>query len=333
MVVVSNIPRSAPSKMNKRQLEMSVTGQPQSSSNASPPIKKYKIERSVNCDESMYLDATSADVHFSFGSVDKNPPTTRVPAHKHLLAAGGDVFKRMFYGPLKEDGDIRVTDTSDAAFKEFLKFFYLSEVELRAESIADIMYLGQKYDATKCIEACVQFLKDAATADNILIALDIAILYAHSELMKFCHRFIVLNTNSVLESSGFLGCEQKVLEHILKENLLAVSDVKVFEACMEWVKAKSEQNALTKAIVDTHLGDLFYEIRFGSMTIQEFCKLATKYDSVLSNDINTIIKLIAFPDYKPEKFNIRPREIKWNGLGTKIDSKMMNMNMTVSRKI
>lgn len=48
------------------------------------------------------------------------------------------------------------------------------------------------------------------------------------------------------------------------------------------------------------------------MTIQEFGKLATKYDSVLSDDFKTITKMIALSDYKPKKFNTRPRQIKLN---------------------
>lgn len=99
--------------------------------------------------------------------------------------------------------------------------------------------------------------QDTATADNILIALGLAIRYNHSDLTKFCEKIIMLNTNAVLESSGFLECEKQMLAYILNENLLACSDVKVFEACMAWIKIKSKQFILTRKIVDTHLGDSF----------------------------------------------------------------------------
>lgn len=170
---------------------------------------------------------------------------------------------------------------------------------------------------TEEVHLDAKHLKDTATAENISIALGLAIRHNHSDLLKFCEQFVMMNTNAVLESSGFLACDQQTLAHIIKENLLACSDVKVFESCMEWVKAKSEQSVLTKAIVDEHLGDLFYEIRFSSMTHRAFCDLSEKYDAVLSKDFKAIIKLITLPNFQAEKFNVHPRRIKLDGWGTK----------------
>lgn len=61
-----------------------------------------------------------------------------------------------------------------------------------------------------------------------------------------------------------------------------------------------------------HLGDLFYEIRFRSMTIKEFFTLESKYHSVLSNDSLTIAKMIALPSSESGKFNKSSLQIKWN---------------------
>lgn len=69
----------------------------------------------------LYHDTKTADVQFTFGSHASDGTVTRIPAHKNLLAAGSKVFRTMFYGDLKETGDVRVVDTSDAAFKEFLQ--------------------------------------------------------------------------------------------------------------------------------------------------------------------------------------------------------------------
>lgn len=318
--------------MNKRPWKMSVGQQsptpssaakPFSAASSSPPIKKYRTQCPANRVEEMYLDSESADVHFSFGSADVSPPSARVPAHKRLLAAESDVFKTMFEGAATKaggdgDGDISVTDASDEAFKDFLKFFYLSEVEVHPENVSGLMNLGHKYNVVNCVTVCVEHLKDTATAGNILIALGLAIRHSHSELMKFCEQFVVLNTHAMLESCGFLECDHQTLAYIIKQNLLACSDVQVFEACMAWVKAESKQNSLTKEIVDERLGDLFYEIRFGSMTHREFCNLADKYDAVLSNDFKTIVKLITLPNFQPDKFNTRPRRMQLNDWGTKV---------------
>lgn len=274
-----------------------------------PMYQVYRIQCPVQNGKKLYLDSKTSDVHFVIHSEEK---PTRIPAHRILLANNSDVFKALFYDePRTELTDIPITDVSEAAFKEFLQFFYLSDVELHVENIADLMLLGHKYKVTKCIDVCVQFLKDTATPDNILAVMSLAILYNHADILKFCEKFVIMNTDAVLESKGFLECDHQTLAYIVNANLLTCSEVNLFEACMAWVKAKSKQNILTKAIVDEYLGDLFYEIRFGTMSIHDLCVLATKYDSVLSDDFKTITKLIVMPNYQPERFNTRPRQIKW----------------------
>lgn len=54
----------------------------------------------------MFHDSETADVCFVLKSDDDS--IERILAHKNILAAASDVFKSMFYGPLKEDGDVQV---------------------------------------------------------------------------------------------------------------------------------------------------------------------------------------------------------------------------------
>lgn len=152
-----------------------------------------------------------------------------------------------------------------------------------------------------------KFLEDVHNAENILIGLELGIVYGYPELVKFCERFIVLNTDAVLKSNGISDCDRQTLAHILNENLFICTEVEVFTACMTWVAAKSGHKDLTKEIVDTHLGELFNTIRFGLMAIEDFCNLSEKYDAVLSDDFKAITKLIALPSIQQDRFNTRPR--------------------------
>lgn len=84
---------------------------------------------------------------------------------------------------------------------------------------------------------------------------------------------------------------------------------------MSWLKAKSERDTLSKEQVETHLGELIYEIRFASMKIGEFCTLARKYDSVLSSYHRIITDMIVLADTRNEgtaNFKAWPRHAKWN---------------------
>ena len=275
-----------------------------------PPEKKFRYQQGqIQSTEHLYLATKYADIYFSFVSNDDT--VTRIPAHKILLAADSDVFEAMFYGKLKENDVVVITDVSEPAFKEFLQFFYLSEVKLTAEHVAIVLYLGHKYNVKKCIVGCAKILEENLTIENVCITLSLAIVYGQTNLMKTCENWILLNTEDVFASAGFLSSEKDVLAHILRMKLLSSSEVKVFEACMAWVRAKGNQNSVSKTMIKTHLGDLFFEIRFASMTIPEICALESKYKSVLSKDFNKIVRIISQSKLKSKKFNIAPRQIEW----------------------
>lgn len=64
-----------------------------------------------------------------------------------------------------------------------------------------------------------------------------------------------------------------------------------------------------------HLGEFYYDIRFGSMTLQEFCKLEEKYTEVLASDFKTIIQMIAEPTKTSDEFTTARRQAKWSESG------------------
>lgn len=259
-----------------------------------------------------YLDEDTADVQFTFGS-NYDGTSTQIKAHKILLAAGSDVFKAMFYGKLKESDEIHITDVSDTAFKEFMQYFYKNKLKLTTENIVEVMYLGNKYNVPKCVEDCAEILKRTLTDENICAGLLMGILYDQTELLKLCEKHIISYTEAIFKTAGFLDCDRSVLKHILSMEVFSCSEVDVFDACMDWVKVKSNFDALTKEIVQEYLGDLYYKIRFASLTMHQLCALQTKYDSVISSDFIDITKIIIIePGFQSDKFITNPRQIKWN---------------------
>lgn len=95
------------------------------------------FENSLESVAKLYHDTESTDVHFTFESSNNNE-VIRIGAHQNLLGAASDVFHAMFYGKLKESAEIRVVDASDAAFKEFLQYFYQRRVKLTTENVAEV---------------------------------------------------------------------------------------------------------------------------------------------------------------------------------------------------
>lgn len=278
-----------------------------------PEILVYQNEFPEN-GKKLYLNKKSADVHFLFGEDDD--VVTRIPAHKSLLSINSDVFGAMFYGEMMEMGDVHLTDSSEAAFMEFLQYFYLKDVKLTAANIVGVLHLGHKYNVKKCVRDCVQYLVKKIGNENVCEHLRLGILFEQGELIDASEKYIMVNTAEVFQSDGFLACSKDVLAHILKANVLSCTEVDVFHACMKWVKNKCDDDAagetLSKQTVEKHLGKLFYMIRFASMTMDQLFTLQDQYKSVLTPDFITISKIIVKPGFQTDDFDVTPRHAKWN---------------------
>lgn len=236
---------------------------------------------------------------------------SRIGAHKILLAKGSGVFNSMFFGKLKENGDVKVVEASESAFKKFLQYFYFDEVPLSEKNIADMIQLAVKYNVKKCFEDCIQFLIEILNESDIWTALHLAGRFDNQELKKACDTFIIVNTTAIFKSTEFSECTKEQLAHIVKMNILSCSEVEVFEAMIAWVTAKCGDDALSKELVQKHLGKLYYEIRFKSMKIENL-PLLKKYESILRNDFVTIMIMIVTPEFQPEHFNKFPRSANWD---------------------
>lgn len=105
-----------------------------------------------------------------------------LPAHKFVLAMASDVFKAQFYGPMKnEKGEVLITGTTVAAFKEFLRIIYTfcinnckncNDFEINvtdAETLFEVLSLCKMYlinTATTFVEDIISSIK--MTDENIV---------------------------------------------------------------------------------------------------------------------------------------------------------------------
>ena len=77
---------------------------------------------------------------------------SKVKAHKFIMAMSSPVFKKQFYGELKEiDDKIVIKDASKDAFITMLDFFYCREVDWEKKTVEDffeIANMAEKYQLT-----------------------------------------------------------------------------------------------------------------------------------------------------------------------------------------
>lgn len=255
-----------------------------------------------------YLDEKTADVYFICGRQRE-----RVAAHKCVLSKASDAFDSMFYGPMAEEGDIMLPDTSPEAFKDFLQFCYLDVVNLNLEHIIEVMDLTNKYCMPECLVVCGSFWAKHLTFEDICCAYHWAIFYNETEFKEFCERKISAYPQLVFESSSFLRCEHIVLDHILELDSLLCDESLVLGACLQWARNACKMDGMDEYDMNNlrfHLKDSLYKIRYASMTPKEFREHMDQNDGLFADvkEYEDIIRLLSgSSDLKTGKFNPNAR--------------------------
>lgn len=281
----------------------------------------YKNNRTLTTlTEKLYLSTKTADVYFAIdngrGAVE------RIPGHKYLLSAISDIFHEMFYGYLKKTGDVPIANVDVDTFKLFLKFAYFADVQLTTDSAMQLVPLGDAYNVINCFVACIDFLTYNVTSEKVCSVLKVALLYDQRQLEKACANQIAINTRQVFKTEDFLDCDKSILGYILRMDAVTCCEREIFDACLSWVRARSEHEDMTKDVIRKHLGDLFYQIRFTSMTVEEFARVTTEHGYVFTDDE---VKDIVASSGCPKIFNGTARQPQWNDdNGVNVDLVLQN---------
>lgn len=231
----------------------------------------------------LYLSESTADVHFVFAK-ESTGVVRRVPAHKCILAIASVVFHRMFYGELKEDGEVQIVDVSADGFSEFLQFFYLEEVQLSGDNLAEVITLADKYDVPGCMHLCEQFLDITLTLDSVCWCYELATLFHLQYLVDTCEERLCKESKSIFESESFVHCTRQILARILGLERLSCDEIDILHACMRWATeaCKRSQLAVTVANQREQLAECFHLIRFPAMSSEDFSKCLADYDELFS---------------------------------------------------
>lgn len=264
---------------------------------ADPSSREYATNFASMLLEKLYLNENFADIHFVFDSGE------RIPAHKLLLATASDVFRAMFNGSYIEKTEAKIVDASADAFKEFLQFIYRPKAVVTMANVSEVMNFGKKYDIAECFNICGEFLAQNINTDDVLWIYKVAEHLSHEKLQGECEKYVERNTQEIFTSEGFLKCDRKTVKWILQMDSLFCSEVELFEALIKWIKGQSEQEELTKEIVQGQYGDLWHEVRFGSMTLDTFSALDPSYGALFtSNELREIIQMFNSEQFEPKIF-------------------------------
>lgn len=237
--------------------------------------------------ESHYLNTETADVVFKCG---KEP----VPAHKILLAGYSNAFNTMFYGTLREGNEVEIVDATPHGFREFLRYFYFSDIHIRLESIYETMYLSKKYLLETYFQECCKFLSQQDEPPGIIIGYEQSIRFALKELRVKMEHSIRINSDKIFQSEYFTTISQKLLKKIIRIPIVRIEASKcVFDGCIRWAREACKQANIDPTISQNlrdKLGDCFQFIEFSAMTSLEITECVERFgDLFTSKELQSII--------------------------------------------
>lgn len=264
--------------------------------------------------QALYLNADGADVWFVF---DKE----RIPAHKLILVTMSPWFETMFFGSLPESNEVNMTDAnvSAEAFKEFLRFIYMSTANLTMDNIEGVIHLAKQSLSDEIFAKCEDFLMNNVNTETMFFGYQLALTYDANRLRKMCEEEICVNAEQVLKSRSFIEFPFQFLTNILRCDALACDEKVIFKACIAWAKAscaRTNQDPLNAEHLRAHLKDSIYQIRFCSMNVKEFAACISSYSGLFSADeMHEIVCMIGrVKEFNGKKFNWTPRyyDLNWN---------------------
>ena len=188
----------------------------------------------------MFNNPLMSDITFTCGDSARKS----FYAHKYVLATSSPVFYAMFYGDLAEKNPvIHLPDANEEGLEAFLRFLYQDENPKTLDLAVKVIYLAKKYMV--------------------------------SSLAEKCWELIDTEVSTVIKSEAFLDISQDTLEDILKRDTLNIpgdGEVALFQAVVKWCDHQCSVKGLEPTGKNRRaaLGDCINQIRFLSMTMEEF---------------------------------------------------------------
>lgn len=231
---------------------------------------------------SLYLSEECSDVEFVLQNHDQC--SVKIPAHRVLLASRSVVFKRMFYGDLREGASVHIADVTAEAFTEFLQWFYLPKVELSIANIEEVLMLVDKYDAVEFWPLCEAFMTQTLNTSTAFAYY--ALTFADNFSPNLSDDIKTKVEDSLCKNHKLLfdtSADVSMIANILKSDKLLGREIDIFNGMMAWAKASLQHRNkdYTAENINGQLNGLLHMIRFPIMASDEVVQCFEKYPFLL----------------------------------------------------
>ncbi|KAL3871894.1 hypothetical protein ACJMK2_039866 [Sinanodonta woodiana] len=160
---------------------------------------------------------------------------------------------------------------------------YYEAFEPKRDSILALQYAATKYAVHHIVKACVKWLDDVVTVENVCDIFQQAQALDETDLSSKCLDFITQNGRLVLQKLSFENLSSYCVELIIKQNELCAKEEEVYEAVKCWAQSECARRNITPCAHNMRkmLGGLHNHIRYAQMDRKYFA------DRVIVDEILT----------------------------------------------
>eukprot|EP00457_Paulinella_chromatophora_P005344 gb/GEZN01005361.1/.p1 GENE.gb/GEZN01005361.1/~~gb/GEZN01005361.1/.p1 ORF type:complete len:552 (+),score=47.97 gb/GEZN01005361.1/:223-1656(+) len=181
--------------------------------------------------------------------------------------------------------EICVPDVHPRAFGVMLQHLYTDTETLSYDIVLFVIYCAKKYQIWSLVEVCFTFMESKLTPENACIILESA---PHLlDTWTYAIEFIEKNASEVLDSDAFLRLSPESLARVIKSNNLGVSEMQIFESCLQWARKECSRKGMKHAPANIRqvLLPILQHIRFPVMTIEQIATEVSPRNILTSDEL------------------------------------------------
>ncbi|MES1910331.1 MAG: hypothetical protein MHM6MM_009697 [Cercozoa sp. M6MM] len=188
----------------------------------------------------LLMDPTLSDVVF----VCQDDVELR--AHRCILAAWSDVFRRMFCSQFKEGHQnvvtVKLPNVEASAVQLLLKYLYSGEAHLTAESSLSVLSLANMYQIESLKVLCKSFFSSHLNVMNACVFFGAADHFDVPDLRQQCLTFIEKHFEAIVTTEAWCSLPLACLLDIASSDMLVCkSEESVYHAAAIWLDHDQER--------------------------------------------------------------------------------------------
>ena len=190
------------------------------------------------------LDIQRRNEHLCDVILEVGEDQARLKAHRNVLCAASPFFYNALNTEMKEkeEGVIRLKDTSKVLMEQVLEYFYTGHVDINDNNAFELMAVADYFLITSLKLLSSKFIQDTLCASNSIMAYYSSVKYQCSDLREAAKSFILANFMAVSKSDDFLNLNlEQVEEWISSDEIVIKGEKEVFMAILIWTEHNTER--------------------------------------------------------------------------------------------